>query len=81
MRGRRPIPTVLKLIRGNPGKERLPQGEAEPQRPDDIPPPPPFLTGHAADEWRRLAPELYYLKLLTAIDTNTLAAYCQAYKR
>src|SRR5262249_24350311 len=81
MRGRRPIPTVLKLIRGNPGKQRLPQGEAEPRPPDDIPPPPSFLTGYAEEEWRRLAPELFYLKLLTPIDTTTLSAYCQAYKR
>ena len=81
MRGRPPTPTFLKLLRGNPGKGVLPKGEPEPQRPDDIPPPPSFLTGYAADEWRRLAGELYYLKLLTVIDVNLLAAYCQAYKR
>jgi len=81
MRGRRPTPTFLKLIRGNPGKQRLPQGEPEPQRPDDIPSPPSFLTGYAADEWRRVAGELYHLKLLTRIDVNLLAAYCVSYKR
>src|SRR5262245_27999872 len=81
MRGRRPMPTHLKLLRGNPGKQVLPQGEAEPRPPDDIPPPPSILTGYAAEEWRRLARELYYLKLLTVIDTNILAAYCQSYKR
>jgi len=81
MRGRRPMPTVLKLIRGNPDKQKLPQGEAEPAAPDEIPPPPSFLSGYAEEEWRRLAGELYYLKLLTRIDVNLLAAYCQAFKR
>jgi P27 family predicted phage terminase small subunit len=75
------MPTHLKLLRGNPGKQVLPQGEAEPATPDEIPPPPSFLSGYAAEEWRRLAPELHYLKLLTPIDINALAAYCQSYKR
>src|SRR5262249_50668060 len=81
MRGRRPLPTHLKLLMGNPGKGRLPQGEAEPRPPEDIPPPPSFLTGFAAEEWRRLAGEACFLRRLTVIDVNLLAAYCQAYKR
>jgi phage terminase small subunit len=76
MRGRKLIPMHLKLIRGNPGKRavlREPEpavGEANP---------PDFLLGYAADEWFRVVDELLRLKLVTIIDLNVLAAYCQAY--
>jgi P27 family predicted phage terminase small subunit len=41
--------------------------------------PPDFLLGYAADEWFRVVDELLRLKLVTIIDLNVLAAYCQAY--
>ena len=40
--------------------------------------PPGFLMPAAKDEWWRVAPQLHYLGLLTAIDVTALAAYCQA---
>jgi P27 family predicted phage terminase small subunit len=45
------------------------------------PDPPPFLRGHAADEWRRVAVELHAIGLLSALDVMPLAAYCAAYAR
>jgi P27 family predicted phage terminase small subunit len=39
------------------------------------------LQGYAADEWYRIADELYHLNLLTTIDIAPLAAYCSAYAR
>ena len=44
-----------------------------------MPEPPPFITGYAADEWWRTAPELHRLGLLTRIDVPALAAYCHAF--
>ena len=44
-----------------------------------MPDPPSFLTAAAGEEWRRLAPELCRLGLLSALDTMPLAAYCQAF--
>lgn len=35
----------------------------------------------AAPEWRRVAPELYRLRLLTPLDYTLLAVYCDAYAR
>jgi P27 family predicted phage terminase small subunit len=80
MRGR-PTPTNLRLIRGDPSKRRLPQNEPQPPISEEVIPPPEYLSGYAKDEWIRLARELFYLRLLTVVDINVLAAYCQAYKR
>jgi P27 family predicted phage terminase small subunit len=80
LRGRPPLPTHLKLVRGNPGKRAL-KNEPQPAIPAKQPRPPDFLTGYAADEWWRIVGELYRLQLVTAIDINPLAAYCVAYQR
>lgn len=43
-----------------------------------LPARPPELTGEAADEWERLAPELDAAGLLAVTDRGILAAYCLA---
>jgi P27 family predicted phage terminase small subunit len=77
--GQRPIPTHLKLLRGNPGKQRLPNDEPQPEQLPDVPEPPPFITGYAADEWWITGTELHRLGLLTKVDVPALAAYCHAF--
>jgi P27 family predicted phage terminase small subunit len=74
----RRIPTHLKLIRGNPSKRPIP-AEPEPEIPESVPEPPPFLAPYARDEWWEVGPHLVRLGLLTSIDTQTFAAYCSAY--
>ena len=74
-RGPRPVPTNLKLLRGNPGHQVLNTNEPQPLLAPDPPRPPAYLDGHAAEEWDRLAAELYRLKLLTIVDVAALAAY------
>jgi P27 family predicted phage terminase small subunit len=81
MPGPRPIPTHLKLLRGNPGHQKLNKHEPQPARTPEVPEPPAFLAGYAADEWKRVAPGLYHCGLLTIIDVQPLAAYCSAYSR
>jgi P27 family predicted phage terminase small subunit len=78
-RGRRPIPTHLKLLRGNPGRRPLRDDEPQPEQSIDVPEPPPFITGYAADEWWIVAVELHRLGLLSKIDLPPLAAYCHSY--
>jgi P27 family predicted phage terminase small subunit len=75
MRGRKPVPTALKVLRGNPGRRPLNTREPAPPRAVDLTPP-PELTGAAELEWRRLAPKLQRLGLLTEIDDRALVAYC-----
>src|SRR5581483_4340681 len=77
MRGRRPKPTRLKMLTGNPGKRPLNADEPRPE--PVIPECPPELGPVARKEWDRLATELASLKILTALDRAALAAYCNAY--
>jgi P27 family predicted phage terminase small subunit len=82
MRGRRPIPTALKLIRGNPGKRPLPKGE--PQLPLAAEGPPPAeLAGNvvALAEWARLEPMLRRTRVLTEGDRNALTAACREWSK
>lgn len=77
MRGRKPKPTHLKAIAGNPGKRPLNANEPCPEiaTPDC----PPELNEMAHKEWDRLVGELSKLNLLTNLDRAALAAYCAAY--
>src|SRR5687767_7214789 len=77
MRGRRPKPTRLKLLTGNPGKRAL---NANEPRPEPVVPECPVELGPVARrEWSRLAVELSALRILTNLDRAALAAYCGAY--
>lgn len=78
-RGPAPKPTALKRLEGNPGKRALATGELEPRVPAKAPAPPAFLDEVATKEWKRVAPELHRLGLLTVVDIMALAAYCQCY--
>ncbi len=79
MRGRKPKPTLLKTLEGNPGKRPL--NDREPIPPDGIPECPDFLTTEARAEWFRTAKVLKEMQLLTLADRSALAAYCTAYGR
>ncbi|WP_426032826.1 P27 family phage terminase small subunit, partial [Caulobacter sp. DWP3-1-3b2] len=71
-RGRKPKPTALKLIEGNPGKRAL--NDAEPNA-GPIGNPPDDLDGLALAKWREMA-RLWRL-VLTAADRDQLAEYCR----
>ena len=79
MRGRKPKPTAVKLMDGNPGKRRI--NGAEPKPPGSLPDCPPHLSEVARDEWHRIAGSLNKIGLLTQVDRTTMAAYCQCYGR
>ena len=79
MRGRKPQPTELKIIRGNPGKRPLNNDEPKPKK--NIPDPPEHIQGDAKKEWDRITQELYKVGLITDVDCVAMAAYCQCYQR
>lgn len=79
MQGRKPSPTVLKLITGNPGKRALPANE--PQLKAIRPKAPRHLSQSAKKQWQVVARQLADAKVLTALDTHALALYCEAYER
>jgi P27 family predicted phage terminase small subunit len=66
-------------MRGNPGRRPI-RAELQPTQTPEPPDAPVYLTGYAADEWYRVAPELHRLGLLTVLDVHVLALYCEAYK-
>lgn len=77
--GRRPVPTALKLLRGNPGKRAL--NDAEPKPEPRLPKPPGHLGPEARREWRRAGRLLMAMGLVSELDRSALAAYCQAWGR
>ena len=79
MRGRKPMPTAIKLRDGNLGKRAL--NHDEPVLPDGVPACPDHLEGEARAEWFRLVGPLYEAGVLTTVDRGALAAYAQAWCR
>ena len=79
MRGRKPKPTSLKVITGNPGKRPLNPREPKPAL--RVPTCPAHLSPTAKAEWNRLAQQLHVLGILSVLDRSTMAAYCQTYGR
>jgi len=79
MAGRKPKPTELKKLDGNPGKRPLAKGEPAPAM--KKPTCPAHLVGEARKEWNRMVKLLLALRLLTEIDRAALAGYCQAWAR
>ena len=78
-RGRKPKPTALKELEGNPGKRQLNMNEPKPKT--KAPSCPKWLDGEAKKEWRRLSKQMEALGILTEVDMAAFAAYCQAYAR
>lgn len=78
-RGRKPKPTAIKELEGNPGKRELNQYEPKPEK--KAPKYPTWLEPEAKKEWRRTAKQLEELGILTEVDMAAFAGYCQAYAR
>lgn len=82
--GRRPQPTALKMLRGNPGKSPINHNEPQIPAPDDsfdIPPEELAQDPDAAKEWRRVAPLLRQSRLVTQSEQSALLALCQQWSR
>ena len=78
-RGRKPKPTALKALEGNPGKRPL--NGAEPAPAHKAPRCPSWLEAEAKREWKRMGRILEQMGLLTEMDMAAFAGYCQAYAR
>ena len=79
MKGRKPIPTGIKELRGNPSRQRLPD---DPAFPGGLPECPAGLSGEAKAEWNRIIEQIRHVPgLLRMVDRSALAAYCQSWSR
>lgn len=79
MQGRKPKPTAVKLLEGNPGKRAL--NRAEPKPRVVLPPPPDHLGEEEKAKWEVAVKELHPLGLITTIDQDALAMYCVIFVR
>ena len=76
MRGRKPQPTKLKILRGNPGRRAL--NRQEPVPPAGRPVMPEWIgrLKHGAECWSWLVDKLDEMKILSQADGKTLELYC-----
>jgi len=77
MKGRKPKPTGLKLLEGNPGQRPINANEPKPK--NKAPDPPLWLDEVARQEWLKLAPIMERIGLLTEADEIIFANLCQEY--
>lgn len=80
MRGRRPNPTALKLLQGNPGHRKI-DTLHEPQAVIRLVEPPDYLDAEAKRFWMAHGPELVTLGTLGESDAPLFALMCQAHSR
>ena len=72
-------PTKLKALEGNRGRRPLPENEPEPD--NIIPDMPKTIDTDAQKTWKKLAPMLKRIGLVTEADGDMLAALCQIQAR
>lgn len=76
-RGPKAQPTVLKILRGNPGKRALNHDEPQPQ--SGFPPCPEHLSSSAREAWGRFGEQLAACGVGTRLDGVALELLCSAY--
>ena len=77
--GRKPKPAALHVVQGTFRGDRHNPNEPRPK--PGRPSCPRWLMDEAKKEWKRIAPELEALGMLTQLDRASLATYCQAWAR
>lgn len=77
MAGRRPKPTVLKLVQGNAGKRKISKSEPKPKR--EIPSCPAHMSDAGKVAWGRLSVLLDRMGVLTEADSAALERLCDCY--
>ena len=77
MRGRKPKPTKLKIMSGEPNKNRI--NDQEPEAPPGRPVMPDGLDDVGRKAWDALCDSLDALGILSIVDHHALELYCHAY--
>ena len=77
MAGRRPKPTHLKVVSGNPGKRAINKKEPKPAR--ETPSCPAYLSDASKVAWGRLCVLLDRMGVLTEADALALERLCDCY--
>lgn len=77
MAGRKPTPSHLRILKGNPGKRAANRREPKPTK--GVPRMPAHLTPKAKSAWKSIGPELARMGVLTLADGPALELLCDAY--
>lgn len=80
MKGRKPLPTNLKVVRGTAKPHRLDNQEPKPEKLSN-PEPPATLSADARKHWQTVTGILEHSGVLTAMDQDALAMYCELYSQ
>jgi len=80
MKGRKPKPTQLKVIQGNPGKRTINKDEPEATVVAPDTPAPDHLGELAKECWTQMVGMLSGSKVITELDLHGLELYCAAYQ-
>lgn len=78
------MPTVLRMLRNNPGNHPINRQEPKPeaiQESSALAKCPTWLAGDAKTLWKRVAPGAIRAGLLTVVDLPAFEALCQSYAR
>lgn len=74
--GRKPKPSALKLIDGNPGNRPISEHEPKPAKLYH-PEPPDSFTDLEKAKWREITDKLARCRVLTELDLDALEIYCR----
>ena len=80
MKGRKPVPTQLNKIRGNPGKRAVNVNEPVAAIVGEEYPCPAHLSGIAEQCWSDMIRLLAGARVITELDLKALELYCQSYQ-
>lgn len=75
-KGRKPIPTEQKRLKGTLRKSRENANEPKPMMVVEYPSPPERLNDFAISIWHKTVPELKQMGVLARVDMEHLTAYC-----
>ncbi len=76
-KGRRPTPTILRLVKGNPGRRPINKKEVNPKH--LVPRCPSHLSESGKAAWKRLSALLNRIGILTEADGFALERLCDCY--
>ncbi|MEQ1901877.1 MAG: phage terminase small subunit P27 family [Devosia sp.] len=79
-RGPKPEPAAVKEMKGNPGNRRIGKAPVEDLEAKSFVPP-AWLKDEGLAIWKKLAPMLVQMRILTRIDAWTFARYCRNFAR
>lgn len=77
--GRKPKPTKLKLLQGNPGGRPLNPAEPVAQVPAKIPAPPAALSPNAKKHWKACMVHLHAARVYTVMDELAMIMFSEAF--